>query len=101
MPNSKIFISHRSDDKEIVECFIDFLISLSIPRVDIFCSSLPGNDVTFEISGEIKEALNNSIINIVFLSSEYYKSAYCLNEAGVIWFVEKICIVIATQDINP
>lgn len=66
----------------------------------MFCSSLPGNDVKTKISKEVKEALNSSVVNIAILSNDYYKSAYCLNEAGILWYKEEPVILIALPEID-
>jgi len=100
--SSKItFISHRSTDKDIADMLLDFFASLNVEKSFAFCSSLPGNDIKHKISQEIKEALQKSVINIVILSHEYYQSAYCLNEAGIIWFQENPVLVIALPEIQP
>lgn len=96
----KIFISHRSVDKKFAEIIEIFLTSCGVPADKIFCSSLPGNDIEEEISREIKTNLQQSTINIVLLSKDYYESAYCQNEAGVIWFLDAHKIVIALPEIN-
>lgn len=96
----KIFISHRSIDKNFAEIIEDFLTSCGVPANKIFCSSLPGNDIEEEISREIKLNLQQSVINIVLLSKDYYESAYCQNEAGIIWFLDAHKIVIALPEIN-
>ena len=80
-----IFISHRSIDAEIADMLKDYLVTTGIPNNYIFCSSLPGNDVNRVISREVKEKIANSSVNIAILSSSYYESAYCTNEAGIIW----------------
>ena len=100
LKKSMIFISHRSVDKEIADVIQDFLIALGVPRNMIFCSSLPGSDVKEQISAEVKNALKNSCLNIVILSRDYYKSAYCLNEAGVLWFLDITVIPIAMPEID-
>lgn len=92
--NPKIFISHRSTDKKIADMVLDFLTGTKIPNEAVFCSSLPGNDARKKISEEIKTALKNSAVNIVILSQEYYQSAYCLNEAGVIWFDDNTSVIV-------
>lgn len=96
----KIFISHRSIDKKFAEIIEDFLTSCGVPADKIFCSSLPGNDIEEEISREIKLNLQQSVINIVLLSKDYYESAYCQNEAGIIWFLGAHKIIIALPEIN-
>lgn len=101
MLENKIFISHRSLDKEIADILFEFLIGVGVPREYIFCSSLPGNDVNEKISAEVKKAIHASTINIVLLSNAYYQSAYCLNEAGIIWFLDNTpTILIALPEIN-
>lgn len=96
-----IFISHRSLDKEIADMLLEFFLGSGISRNLIFCSSLPGNDINERISGEVKNAIKTSVVNIVILSQEYYKSAYCLNEAGIIWFRDTIpAIPIALPDVS-
>ena len=83
-----IFLSHRSTDKDVADMLKDFLVITGIPNDKIFCSSLPGNDVRTRISTEVKKRLQESIVNVLILSKDYYESAYCLNEAGIIWYCE-------------
>ena len=54
----KIFISHNTQDKVVADIFVDFLIAVGIPRNEIFCSSLPGNNVRENITAEIKNVLD-------------------------------------------
>jgi len=97
---SIIFISHRSTDKNIADILVDFFVGTGIPKESVFCSSLPGNDINERISDEVKTALKNSAVNIAILSHEYYQSAYCLNEAGVLWYEDVPVIPIALPEIN-
>ena len=80
-----IFISHRTEDAEVADMLRDYLIATGIPNEYVFCSSLPGNDVKSVISREVKDKIANSVVNIAILSHGYYESAYCINEAGIIW----------------
>lgn len=98
--DGKIFISHRSVDKKFAEIIEIFLSPCGVPADKIFYSSLPGNDIEEEISREIKTNLQQSAINIVLLSKNYYESAYCQNEAGVVWFLDSRKIVITLPEIN-
>ena len=96
-----VFISHRSTDKAIADMLVDFLTGTGIPKTSFFCSSLPGNDINEKISAEVKAALKDSILNIAILSRDYYQSAYCLNEAGVLWYREDVPVIpIALPDID-
>ena len=85
---NNIFISHRSTDKDVADMLKDFLVMSGIPNDMIFCSSLPGNDIKYRISYEVKKRLQESIVNILILSKDYYESSYCLNEAGIAWYLE-------------
>ena len=89
----KIFISHRSTDEAIYNMLFDFLIGTGTPREAIFCTSIPGNDVKEKISEEVKSALRSSLVNIAILSNEYYNSTYCLNEAGILWFLDSAVVI--------
>ena len=80
-----IFISHRSTDAEVADILKDYLVTTGIPNDYVFCSSLPGNDVNSVISREVKEKIAHSTVNVAILSKSYYESAYCTNEAGIIW----------------
>lgn len=79
---------------------VDFFSATGISRDKVFCSSLPGNDINEKISNEVKVALQNSTINIVILSYDYYQSAYCMNEAGILWYNEELVIPIALPEID-
>lgn len=96
----KIFISHRSVDKQVVDLLIDYLVRVGIPRSVFFCSSRPGNDVNEKISDEIKHALRESVLNIAVLSRDYYTSVYCQNEAGIIWYEDIPMTLIALPEIS-
>ena len=98
--DKEIFISHRSCDKSFADLLETFLTTCGIPTEKIFCSSLPGNDILCEISKEIKAALKTSKLNMVLLSNSYYQSAYCQNEAGVIWYSETGKVIFALPEIN-
>lgn len=96
-----VFISHRTEDSYVADMIRDYLVSIGIPQDYIFVSSLPGNDVKNIISKEVKEKIANSSVNIAILSKSYYESAYCLNEAGIIWLHEDTpAIVIGMPEIS-
>lgn len=97
---TKIFISHRRTDKDIAELIENFLVSCGVPSNNIFCSSLPGNDIKEKISSEIKGNIQCSVLNFILLSKDYYNSSYCQNEAGIIWYLDTPKIVIALPEIN-
>ena len=88
-----IFISHRAVDAAVADMIKDFLVNTGIHNEKIFCSSLPGNDVAERISSEVKANLQKSALNILILSRDYYESAYCLNEAGIAWYLDEVTVV--------
>lgn len=102
MTRDKIFISHRITDEKIGDMIKDFLVATGIPNEQIFCSSLPGNDVNEKIGPEVKKWIKESAIIILILSTAYYESAYCLNEAGIAWYLddEVLLIPFGLNDIN-
>ena len=84
----------------MADILVDFLIAVGIPRNEIFCSSLPGNNVKENITTEIRESLDSSNIYFCILSSSYYQSAYCQNEAGIIWYKQAATIIIGLPEIT-
>ena len=88
-----IFISHRTVDANIADMIKDYLVNTGIPNEKIFCSSLPGNDVNEKIAPEVKQRLKECTIIIAILSRDYYDSAYCLNEAGVAWYLDEVVTI--------
>lgn len=98
---SEIFISHRSLNTNVADMIKDFLVATGIPNEKVFCSSLPGNDVNERISPEVKDHLKRASIIILILSHDFYESAYCLNEAGVAWYLEEVRVIpIGLPEIN-
>ena len=98
--NKRIFISHRTCDQKIADMLCDYFVALGVNGESVFCSSLPGNDVKEKISVEVKEALKDSVLNVAVLSKAYYASAYCLNEAGILWYNDTKVLVIALDDVQ-
>lgn len=85
-----------------MDVVIDFMLRCGIPAIKIFCSSVSGNGVEQRIPDEVKQAINESKVNVVVLSGAYYGSAYCQNEAGIIWYQQQDvpAIVIALPEIT-
>lgn len=82
----KVFISHRSTDKNYANAIRRLLLYCDVEEDSIFCSSLPGNGVKESIRSEIKTSLQNSLLDIMLVSQQYTESPYCMNEMGAIWF---------------
>lgn len=91
--NKKIFISHSSQDKPLIDAFIkDVLIATELfNRDEIAYSS--GGDMGAE-AGEcildyIHKNLEKSSLILLMISSNYKKSEICLNEMGAAWILNK------------
>lgn len=95
-----IFISHSTKDHALARILVDTIKKLGVAEGAIFCSSYRGADVNQQISREIKEAITSSRLDIIILSNDYKQSAYCLNEAGVIWYKkDNFKLIISLPDI--
>jgi len=80
----KTFISHATADREIASKFVDLLqLGVGIEREQIFFSSYPAGipNAEYFVSHILKE-INDSQLVIAILSHAYFKSQFCLAEAG-------------------
>ncbi len=89
----KIFISHSTQDKALVEALVNILLDngCQIDRNDIYCSSIEGMGT---LSGDpdfirdLKDKLHEASLIILLLSPNYYDSQYCLAELGATWMLD-------------
>ena len=85
----KIFISHSSKDKDVVEKFIDHILMLGIglSSDDIFCTSIEDLAIKNgeEIRNHIQSNIQNADFSILLISNNYKNSEICLNEMGAVW----------------
>jgi len=84
---SKIFISHSSKDKEIVEDLIEILEVIGVKHEDIFCSSIQGYGVSLgeDFLVRLKKELNEKVLVLFVLSQNFYDSPISLCEMGATW----------------
>lgn len=85
----KIFISHSTDDKPIVERFVTMLEQIGVKQDQLFCSSVTGYGIP-QGAGDLydfirSEMSNDNLFVIMMLSQNYYNSPVCLNEMGAAW----------------
>lgn len=91
MRKAKIFISHSSKDKLVVDALVELLIRAGINESDILSSTTPGTHLHTGdgLYTELRHTLNEDNLLAIFLLSEnFYKSAVCLNEMGAVWIKE-------------
>jgi hypothetical protein len=83
----KVFISHSSLDKEIVEEVIEILEIIGLKADQIFCSSFEpyGVELGQNFLERIKDELDEDILVLFILSENFYKSAVSLCEMGATW----------------
>ncbi|MBQ4328733.1 MAG: toll/interleukin-1 receptor domain-containing protein [Lentisphaeria bacterium] len=88
----KIFISHSSKDKIVVEAFVDLLrLGANISHDDIFCTSIENMKIHNgeDIRKHIQENVKHADFAILLISKNYKNSEICLNEMGAVWAVDK------------
>lgn len=100
----KIFISHSSKDKEIVDSFIDNILRLGIgfPIEEIFCTTSEGSGIK---SGEdwrmaIKDSFNKANVIILIITPNYKGSEICQNEMGAALLSDKLTIPLILEPIT-
>lgn len=100
----EIFISHSSEDKEIIQAFVDLILDngLSIKPTSIFCASLDGMKIK---SGEdwrdyIQDRLKNAKVTFLIITPNYKESEICLNEMGASWVLSGKVIPLAVEPID-
>lgn len=84
---TKIFISHSSLDKIVVEELIEILETIGLSSSQIFCTSFEGYGIDFgqNFLERIKEELNHKVLVLFVLSKNFYESPVCLCEMGATW----------------
>lgn len=85
----KIFISHSSKDKAIVQLFVDDILQLGIglKPEHIFCTSIEDMGIKNgeDIRKHIHENIKNADYSFLLISKNYKESEICLNEMGAVW----------------
>lgn len=84
---SKVFISHASKDKEIVEEIIELLEVFGLDNNKIFCTSFEGYGIPLgeNFLEKIKHELDENVLVVFVLTKNFYNSPVCLCEMGATW----------------
>lgn len=103
MENSpKVFISHSSDDKELILSFIKrvLILGLGLPKDDIVFTS--DENYGIEPGGDIPQYIKRNIAHanvvLIMISHGYKKSEVCLNEMGAAWALDRNIIQVLLPD---
>ncbi len=103
MENSpKVFISHSSDDKELILSFIKrvLILGLGLPKDDVVFTS--DENYGIEPGGDIPQYIKRNIAHanvvLIMISHGYKKSEVCLNEMGAAWALDRNIIQVLLPD---
>jgi len=101
----KLFISHSSKDRKVVEALVDLLIVLGVNNAEqMFCSSCPPFDVKVndDIFATLKEQYQKyNLFMIYMLSDNYYESPVSLNEMGAGWVLQNDYLCVTLPGFSP
>jgi hypothetical protein len=99
---NKVFISHSSTDKELVEELVDLLDNLGLSHNHIFCSSIQeyGIELGENFLERLKNELDSNVLVLFILSDNFYKSPVCLCEMGATWISTKAHIPIVIPPLD-
>lgn len=89
---TKLFLSHATHDKVLVEAFVDLLEGgIGVPHRAIFCSSLKGQSIKpgTAFVESIRQNLDEATCVVALVSEAFYASAFCMCELGGVWLVAK------------
>lgn len=100
-----IFISHQSNDIEIVKSLIKYLkYGMDVSRQNIFCTCGnlgtrtigPGENLCDKLQDELR---NNTKIFIAVISDNYMQSKICLMELGAAWGLDcEVIPILVSKD---
>lgn len=99
---NKIFISHATKDKVIIEEIIELLESIGIDSEQIFCSSFEGYGIPLgeNFLDQIKKELSSEVLVLFVLTENFYESKICLCEMGAAWALSKQHIPIVVPPLS-
>ena len=105
MGNKKplVFISHRGSQVDFVTALVNLLNNCGFTRDDLFCSSVPGFNI--DLDEDILETLRKKFVDydiyvVYVFSTDFFDSAYCLNEMGAAWVLQVGYSIIVTHDMD-
>ena len=100
----KIFISHSSKDKKVLDRFIDTILigacGLTSENIVYTSNHSTGVGLGEGIPSFIKSNLKTSSLVLFMVSDNYRDSEVCLNEMGAAWALEKKTLSILMPNIN-
>jgi len=104
--NPSVFISHSSQNIEIVQHFCAAIKAMGVEGDSIFCSSIPGQGVNNgqKLNDTIFNSINECDLLVYFISYDFINSPYCIEELGIGWYrsqkKEADCFYLLIPDIS-
>jgi hypothetical protein len=97
----KVFISHATVDRKMIDILIKFLNNIGIDNVDIFCTSISGTlEGGIHFVKQIKDNVKGSKIVIFLLTERFFLSNFCLAELGAAWALNQKILPIIVPPIS-
>ena len=98
-----VFISHRGTQTQFVTVLVDLLEKCGFRNDKLFCSSVPGFNIGLD--EDIIETLRKKFVDynlyvVYVFSTDFFESAYCLNEMGAAWVLQVENSIIVTRDMD-
>ena len=92
-----VLISHRGT------AFVELLEKCGFKSDNLFCSSVPGFNIGLD--EDIIETLRKKFVDydlyvVYVFSTDFFESAYCLNEMGAAWVLQVEYSIIVTRDMD-
>lgn len=101
---AKLFISHSSKDKKLVDKLIILCTSIGIKPDEIFCSSFEGQGIKNgkRINSEIKKEFDTAECVLYVITTNFIGSTYCTQELGAYFFanIEKAIFIFKSNDVQ-
>jgi hypothetical protein len=85
---ARVFLSHASEDEELVDEFVDLLeTGVGLRGNDVYASSIEGRDTPSSVDyrAYIKQELAGAAAVVFLLSAAFYDSPFCMAELGAAW----------------
>lgn len=100
----KIFVSHSSKDKVLVDLFVHDILRLGsgMSEEEIFYTSCEGMDIKSgdDFRSAIRDALISAELTILIITPNYKASEVCLNEMGAAWVLGKKVVPLIVDPID-
>ena len=97
----KVFISHATDDRELINTLIEFLNAIGIDNDDMFCTSISGAlEGGRSFVDQIRDNVQGSKVVIFLLTERFFLSYFCLAELGAAWALNQYILPVIVPPIS-